>query len=123
MIDHLGIAVSDLQASRTFYLAALAPLGIGFVMEGPGAIGLGSDGKPFFWISASADRPAPLHIAFSARTRAEVDAFHAAALAAGASDNGAPGVRAHYHPTYYGAFVHGPDGHNLEAVCHAAPSS
>lgn len=123
MIDHLGIPVRDYSASKAFYLAALAPLGIGIVMEvqdaqeGP-ALGLGSDGKPFFWISQGR-AGSGLHFAFIAKTRAQVDAFHAAALQAGAKDNGAPGIRAHYHPNYYGAFVIDPNGVNLEAVCHA----
>ena len=117
MIDHINIGVADLDASRTFYERALAPLGYVVVMDRPYGVGLGKDGKPDFWIS---DRPssAPLHVAFAADDRATVDAFHAAALEAGGTDNGAPGVRAVYHPTYYGAYVLDPDGHNIEAVCH-----
>ncbi len=118
MLDHIGIGVSNLVASKAFYLKALAPLGVTVVMEFPEAIGLGTPGKPDFWISEAKEKPVPLHLAFSAATRAQVDAFYAAALEAGAKDNGLPGIRAHYHPDYYGAFVIGPDGHNVEAVCH-----
>jgi catechol 2,3-dioxygenase-like lactoylglutathione lyase family enzyme len=117
MLDHIGIPVRDPQASKTFYSAALAPLGIAVMMDFGEAVGLGSEGKPFFWLGKSADC-GKTHIAFSAPDRKTVDAFHAAAIAAGGQDNGAPGVRAQYHPSYYGAFVIDPDGHNLEAVCH-----
>jgi catechol 2,3-dioxygenase-like lactoylglutathione lyase family enzyme len=119
MIDHLGLGVSDYAASRAFFLAALAPLRVGVVMEGPYGCGIGRDGKPTLWLHASATPPAPLHLAFAAESRRQVDDFHRAALAAGGTDNGAPGLRPHYHPNYYGAFVIGPDGHNVEAVCHA----
>lgn len=123
MIDHLGIPVRNYAESKAFYLSALAPLGIGIVMEvseaeGGPALGLGANGKPFFWMS-QAPVSGALHLAFVARTRAQVDAFYAAALEAGARDNGPPGLRAHYHPSYYGAFVIDPNGINLEAVCHA----
>jgi len=125
MIDHIGIAVSDLGKSKAFYSAALAPLSIGVVMEvtaeqtGKDAhVGFGADGKAFFWIGSGARRSGLLHVAFLAASRPTVDAFYAAALAAGGVDNGPPGVRAHYHPQYYGAFVLDPDGHNIEAVCH-----
>jgi catechol 2,3-dioxygenase-like lactoylglutathione lyase family enzyme len=125
MIDHLGIAVRNHAASKAFYLAALAPLGIGVVMEVPksesGAssdhTGLGANGKPFFWITEGQVAGA-MHLALVAETRAQVDAFYAAALKAGGRDNGPPGIRAHYHPDYYGAFVMDPNGVNLEAVCH-----
>jgi catechol 2,3-dioxygenase-like lactoylglutathione lyase family enzyme len=125
MIDHIGIAVQNQPASRSFYLKALAPLGIGIVMEVSRAetglpydsTGFGADGKPFFWIGEGrTDRP--VHLAFAADSRAQVDAFYAAAIAAGAHDNGPPGIRPHYHPSYYGAFVIDPNGINLEAVCH-----
>ena len=127
MLDHVGFAVSDLQRSRDFYRRALEPLGIELMMEvtpeqkgTPGtAIGFGSDGKPYFWIGDEERVGEGTHIAFTARSRSEVDAFYAAALAAGGRDNGAPGLRPHYHPNYYGAFVHDPDGINVEAVCHA----
>ena|SRR5271155_2772010 len=117
MLDHIGFVVKDLEASRRFYAAALAPLGVGVAMEYAGHVGFGRDGRAQLWLSQS-DRPgSPMHLAFRARNRAEVDAFHAAALKAGAADNGPPGLRAHYHPNYYGAFAIDPDGHNIEAVC------
>jgi catechol 2,3-dioxygenase-like lactoylglutathione lyase family enzyme len=118
MIDHLGLGASDYEASKSFYLKALAPLGVSAVMEGPFGVGLGREGKPTFWLHQTADKVSPLHLAFAARDRKEVDEFYKAALAAGGRDNGAPGLRPHYHPNYYGAFVIGPDGHNIEAVCH-----
>lgn len=125
MIDHIGFGVSDLALSRAFYLAALAPLGITVVMEvtaeetgAEGHVGFGAAGKPFFWIASGRALSGGLHVAFTAPDRATVDRFHQAALAAGGRDNGTPGVRAHYHPNYYGAFVLDPDGNNVEAVCH-----
>ncbi len=120
-LDHIGLSVTDLEASKAFFKAALAPLDIELLAEFPGVAGFGRDSKPEFWFAQSGDPQSGLHLAFAARTRAEVDAFYKAALAAGATDNGAPGIRAHYHPDYYGAFVIGPDGHNVEAVCHTAP--
>jgi catechol 2,3-dioxygenase-like lactoylglutathione lyase family enzyme len=120
MFDHIGFRVRDVEASRKFYLAALAPLGVGVAMEEGGGVGLGRGGKPQLWLSQGEPPVSPLHIAFTARNRAEVDAFHAAALAAGGRDNGPPGLRPHYHPNYYGAFAIDPDGHNIEAVCHRA---
>ena len=118
MFDHVGFGVTDLAASKAFFLAALAPLGVSVVMEGPYGAGLGQKNKPSLWLHQGGERPAPLHLAFAAEDRAQVDAFHRAALAAGGRDNGAPGLRPHYHAHYYGAFVIGPDGHNVEAVCH-----
>jgi catechol 2,3-dioxygenase-like lactoylglutathione lyase family enzyme len=118
MFDHLGMGVTDYEASKSFYLKALQPLGVAVVMEGPFGLGLGSNNKPSLWLTPVPDKPTPLHIAFTAATRQQVDDFHRAALAAGGKDNGAPGLRPHYHPNYYGAFVIGPDGHNIEAVCH-----
>jgi catechol 2,3-dioxygenase-like lactoylglutathione lyase family enzyme len=126
MIDHVGFAVRDYEKSKTFYTRALAPLGYGLVMEagadqtesGFPACGFGSGGKPDFWIGGEGFLDKPLHVAIVAETRAQVDAFYKAALAAGARDNGAPGLRPHYHPNYYGAFVLDLDGHNIEAVCH-----
>ena len=117
MIDHVNIGVSDVAASRAFYERALAPLGYVAVMDRPYGVGFGKDGKPEFWIS---DRrtSGPLHVAFISPDRAGVDAFHREALAAGGSDNGPPGLRARYHPSYYGAFVTDPDGNNVEAVTH-----
>jgi catechol 2,3-dioxygenase-like lactoylglutathione lyase family enzyme len=121
VIDHLGIPVKDYSKSKVFYLSALAPLGIGIIMEVTDAegkaLGLGAEDKPFFWISEAPLRGS-MHLAFAAETRAQVDAFYAAALKAGAVDNGPPGIRQHYHPNYYGAFVIDPNGVNLEAVCH-----
>ncbi len=125
MLDHIGLPVSDYARSKAFYTAAFAPLGYGLVMEvtpemtgdGSSAAGFGRDGKPDFWIGTS-DRQARVHVAVAAADRAAVRAFHEAALAAGARDNGAPGLRPHYHAHYYGAFVLDPDGHNIEAVCH-----
>jgi catechol 2,3-dioxygenase-like lactoylglutathione lyase family enzyme len=125
MIDHLCFAVRDIDRAKAFYLSALAPLGIGMLIEvtpeqsgGEAHIGFGANGKPFFWIGNGKAVQGPVHIAFDAPNRATVDAFHKAALAAGGQNNGAPGIRAHYHPNYYGAFVFDLDGHNIEAVCH-----
>ncbi|MBP7701759.1 MAG: VOC family protein [Phenylobacterium sp.] len=125
MLDHIGLTVSDFARARAFYDAALAPLGVAMVMEvtpeqtgGSSHLGYGSDGKPYFWIGDGGATTGALHVAFTAADRATVDAFYAAALAAGGRDNGPPGLREHYHPTYYGAFVLDPDGHNIEAVCH-----
>lgn len=119
MIDHLGISVRDFALSKAFYLSALAPLGISVVKEVPGhkTVGLGADRNPFFWIS-EAQVHGTMHLAFTATTRAQVDAFYNAAMKAGAMDNGPPGLRPHYHPNYYGAFVIDSNGINLEAVCH-----
>ena len=126
MLDHVGLQVSDYAKSRAFYAKALAPLGVAVVMEvtreesgGYEGAGFGAAGKPWFWIGSGNARGAATHVAFSAGSRADVDRFHAAALAAGGRDNGAPGLRAHYHASYYGAFVLDPDGNNVEAVCHA----
>jgi catechol 2,3-dioxygenase-like lactoylglutathione lyase family enzyme len=125
MIDHIGFPVSDYARAKAFYAAALAPLGYTLIVEvqqdhnGAFACGFGIGGKPDFWIGGEGKLERPIHIAVAAKDRAAVDAFYAAALAAGGKDNGAPGVRAHYHPNYYGAFVFDPDGHNIEAVCHA----
>ncbi len=119
MFDHIGIDVRDFAGSRAFYVKALAPLGIGVVMEGEGWAGLGREGRPQFWLGAEGESSGPVHIAISARNREEVRAFYEAAMAAGGKDNGPPGLRPEYHPNYYGAFVFDPDGHNVEAVCHA----
>jgi catechol 2,3-dioxygenase-like lactoylglutathione lyase family enzyme len=128
MIDHIGFPVSDYARAKAFYAKALAPLGYALVMEidgartesGAPAAGFGTAGKPDFWIGGEGNLGKPLHVAIVAADRASVDAFHAAALAAGGQDNGAPGLRPHYHANYYAAFVLDPDGHNIEAVCHAA---
>ena len=119
MIDHAGFGVSDYARSKAFYERALAPLGIALIMEPMGrAAGFGEPGKPFFWLEDGRAPVTEVHVAFLAKDRPTVDAFHAAALAAGGTDNGAPGVREVYHPTYYGAYVLDPDGNNVEAVCH-----
>jgi len=118
MFDHVGFGVSDYAASKAFFLKALQPLGYVVVMEGPYGLGLGPNGKPLLWLSQSAEKPAHLHLAFTAESREQVEAFHRAGLAAGGKDNGPPGLRPQYHPNYYGAFIIGPDGHNIEAVCH-----
>jgi catechol 2,3-dioxygenase-like lactoylglutathione lyase family enzyme len=124
MIDHTGVSVTDFAKSRAFYLRALAPLGYQIIMELPqnlapeGAMGIGVPPKPDFWVAGGTPQLPPLHIAFRAGNRGEVDAFYQAAMAAGGRDNGPPGIRAHYHPNYYGAFVLDPDGNNIEAVCH-----
>jgi catechol 2,3-dioxygenase-like lactoylglutathione lyase family enzyme len=122
-LDHVGLDVSDYGASKAFYEAALAPLGMRLMMEPvPGVGGFGDD-FPFFWIGARGRGPdSGTHVAFTTEGRATVDAFHEAALAAGGRDNGAPGVREIYHPHYYGAFVLDPDGNNIEAVCHSGGS-
>ena len=116
--DHIGLNVGDLARSKAFYAEALGPLGYEVIMELEGVAGFGAKGKPDFWITEGEPR-APIHIAFASPDRATVDAFHAAALRAAGKDNGQPGLRAHYHDTYYGAFVHDPDGNNVEAVCHS----
>ncbi|OWY28435.1 VOC family protein [Herbaspirillum robiniae] len=126
MIDHTGVIVSDFAKSKAFYAAALAPIGYTLIMEVPAAVtghtdvaGFGENGKPDFWISRGTPNQPPIHVAFRVGQRAPVDAFHGAALGAGGRDNGGPGIRAHFHPDYYGAFVLDPDGHNIEVVCHA----
>ncbi|WP_454831362.1 VOC family protein [Pseudoxanthomonas wuyuanensis] len=127
MIDHMGFEVTDYARSRTFYMQVLAPLGYDVVMEvtremtgGYEGCGFGPPSRPHFWVGKGNGRPSQsTHVAFVAQSRSQVDAFHAAAIATGAQDNGAPGLRPHYHPNYYGAFVIDPDGHNIEAVCHA----
>ncbi|KAB0634953.1 lyase [Burkholderia stagnalis] len=121
MFDHVKFGVSDYAASKAFFLTALEPLGVEVASEGPPAYGveLCPKGKPSLCLFQTDEKPAHLHLAFMADTRRQVDAFHRAALAAGARDNGAPGLRPHYHANYYAAFVIGPDGHNIEVVCHA----
>ena len=118
MIDHIVVNVRNLSASRRFYDQALAPLGYRLIKEFPGGIGYGMGAKADLWMIQREPPSAEVHVAFACGTRSLVDAFHAAALAAGGKDNGAPGTRAHYHADYYGAFVLDPDGHNMEAVCH-----
>jgi catechol 2,3-dioxygenase-like lactoylglutathione lyase family enzyme len=126
MIDHLSLKVSDFKRSRAFYEAALKPLGAAALYEVPAEendgvpyAGFGRPPQPTFWIAPGPPSSGPVHVAFHALTRRDVDAFHAAALAAGGRDNGAPGLRRHYHPDYYSAFVLDPDGNNAEAVCHS----
>lgn len=125
MLDHLGLLVSNYGHSKNFYTQALAPLDASLVMEvtaeqtGDRAhAGFGSAGKPSLWISETSTPIHGIHVALVAKNRASVDAFHAAALTAGGRDNGAPGLRPHYHPDYYAAFVLDQDGNNIEAVCH-----
>jgi catechol 2,3-dioxygenase-like lactoylglutathione lyase family enzyme len=127
MIDHTGISVSDYAHSKVFYIAALAPIGYQLLLEVPAELTGGYDGagfgvalKPDFWVGGGGANVPPIHIAFRVSNHALVDAFYAAAISAGAMDNGKPGLRPHYHPNYYGAFVRDPDGHNIEAVCHEA---
>ena len=124
MLDHVGFAVSDYDRAKAFYQQALAPLGIALLFEvtaeqtgAEAHAGFGAAGRPFFWIGTGARPTQSVHVAFAAPDRATVAAFHAAALAAGGTDNGAPGLRPHYHADYYGAFVLDADGNNIEAVC------
>jgi catechol 2,3-dioxygenase-like lactoylglutathione lyase family enzyme len=120
VVDHVGFAVADYERAKAFYEKALAPLGVTLLMEfGGAAAGFGKGGRPSFFIEADGEPVrGRFHIAFRAETRAQVDAFHGAATEAGGTDNGAPGVRAIYHPDYYGAYVLDLDGNNIEAVCH-----
>lgn len=127
-IDHLNIAVGEIERSRTFYTDTLAAIGIDELLfvgpqdgteSGGQMVGYGRGEKPFFWILDNRTVGAGTHIAFAVPRRSLVDAFHAAALKAGGTDNGAPGLRSRYHPNYYGAFILDPDGINVEAVCHA----
>ena len=127
MIDHTGLTVSNYAKSKEFYTKALSPIGYKLIMEvpkeytqGKGVAGFGEPPKPDFWIHEATPNKPPIHIAVRVSTRALVDKFYAAAMAAGGRDNGGPGPRPHYHPNYYGAFVFDPDGHNIEAVCHEA---
>ncbi len=119
MIDHFTLKVRDYVASKRFYLDALGPLGYELVMEFEGKMGgFGARGKPDLWLSEDPENVRPVHFAISAADRQAVDAFYRAATHAGARDNGKPGLRKEYHPSYYAAFVLDPDGHNVEAVCH-----
>jgi catechol 2,3-dioxygenase-like lactoylglutathione lyase family enzyme len=125
MIDHTGLNVSDPKKGREFYEKALAPLGYKVMMDFPKeqtggimVLGLGVPPKPDFWVIEGEPNKPHVHVAFRAESRKQVDEFYKAALSAGGRDNGAPGIRADYHPNYYGAFVLDPDGHNIEAVCH-----
>jgi catechol 2,3-dioxygenase-like lactoylglutathione lyase family enzyme len=129
MIDHLSLPVSDVNATARAYAQALAPLGYSVVMSftreqipqlpHAASVGLGAKGKPDLWLRPARYQIDGTHLALLAPDRKTVDAFHAAALAAGMTDDGLPGVRQHYHPNYYGAFVKDADGHSLEVVCHS----
>jgi catechol 2,3-dioxygenase-like lactoylglutathione lyase family enzyme len=127
VIDHVVLDASNLPASRAFYEQSLAPLGIAVLADHEGYLGFGEmqdRGETlaplvYFWLTARTPASSNVHLAFTTDERSKVDEFHAAALAAGGTDNGAPGVREIYHPDYYGAFVLDPDGNNIEAVCHA----
>jgi catechol 2,3-dioxygenase-like lactoylglutathione lyase family enzyme len=120
IFDHIGLVVSDYAKSLEFFKQALNPLGIELIMEFEATAGMGKGGKAEFWLGADTTATTPMHLAFVADSRRQVREFYQAALAAGGSDNGPPGIRANYHPHYYAAFVIGPDGHNVEAVCHSA---
>jgi len=122
MLDHISLRVQDFPRALAFYRTALAPIGYDVIMEYPGAVGMGAQGKPDFWIMKTEQPLNPTHVAFvSARDR--IDAFHTAALEAGGSDNGPPGLRVDYHPHYYAAFIHDPEGNNIEVVCHEDPAT
>ena len=118
MFDHVVFGVTDYAASKAFFLQALEPLGVAVVLEGPLGIEMSADGKSSLCLFQTEEKPAHLHLAFTAGNRRQVEAFHRAALDAGGKDNGAPGLRPNYHANYYAAFVIGPDGHNIEVVCH-----
>lgn len=124
MFDHVVFGVTDYAASKAFFLAALEPLGVAIAQEGPLGIELcRPDSISSLCLSPSEEKPAHLHLAFTAENRQQVEAFHRAALAAGGKDNGAPGLRPRYHANYFAAFVIGPDGHNIEVVCHEPQES
>lgn len=123
VFDHLGINFSDFDTAKAFFEKALHPLEMAVTETGDGWVMIGRRGEGELWIGSFAASPGPIHVAFSATSREQVRQFYAAALAAGGKDNGAPGLRPNYHPNYYGAFVIGPDGHNIEAVCHKAEAN
>ncbi len=118
MFDHIVFGASDYSASRDFFLKALAPIGMTVLAEGPEGVEMSADGTTSLCLRRNGSAPGHLHLAFVARDREQVQAFHRAALEAGARDNGAPGLRPEYSGRYYAAFVIGPDGHNIEVVCH-----
>jgi catechol 2,3-dioxygenase-like lactoylglutathione lyase family enzyme len=125
MMDHIGLAVADFKRSKSFFVNALAPLDITLIMEvtaeqtgGDAHAGFGAERKAFFWIGNGKKPTSGVHVAFAAKSRSQVDAFHQAAMTAGGRDNGPPGLRPQYHPNYYGAFILDADGNNIEAVCH-----
>jgi catechol 2,3-dioxygenase-like lactoylglutathione lyase family enzyme len=126
MLDHIGFTVANFAEAKAFYAKALAPLGLGLMMEVTKEqtgcdehAGFGRDNKPFFWIGTGDKAKGGVHIALAAGSRQQVDDFYAAAIEAGGRDNGKPGLRPHYHPNYYAAFILDRDGNNIEAVCHA----
>ena len=122
MFDHVVFSVTDYESAKAFFLEALEPLGVALVSEGPLGIELCRPDNPAsLCIRRTPEKTAHLHLAFTAGSRQQVDDFHRAAIAAGGKDNGAPGLRPQYHANYYAAFVIGPDGHNIEAVCHRPP--
>ena len=116
-VAHIGFGVKDLSKSKSFYTRALAPLGLSLIREKPTSVHFGREGRTLLYIHTREIPPGPFHVAFEAKSRAQVDSFYEAALAAGGKDNGSPGIRENYSPTYYAAFVIDPDGHNLEVVC------
>ncbi|SFI61337.1 Catechol 2,3-dioxygenase [Phyllobacterium sp. CL33Tsu] len=125
MLDHTGVSVSDFEKSKAFYRQLFASIGYELILEFPASVtgssdvaGFGEGGKPDFWIASGEPNRPTVHVAFRVGSRNIVDAFCKAGIAAGGTDNGPPGLRPHYHPNYYGAFVRDPDGHNIEAVCH-----
>ena len=129
MIDHTGVSVSNFEKSKKFYTEALKPIGYQLLLEFPASItgttnvaGFGEPPKPEFWIAEGKPNDPRVHVAFRVGKRSLVDAFHQAGLAAGGTDNGAPGLRLQYHANYYGAFILDPDDHNIEAVCHEWPA-
>lgn len=122
-LDHLNLSVADVPRSRAFYLALLRPYGHALIRDfGEDAAGFGNANYAVLALVRSKPPVQPVHFALRLGSREDVDAFHASALALGARDNGAPGLRPHYHESYYAGFVLDPDGHNLEAVCHVAPA-
>ena len=127
MLDHIGLAVTDFERSKSFFVEALAPLEIALLVEvtaeqtgGDAHAGFGIEGRPHFWIGNGQKPVGGLHVAFTAESRSQVEAFYQAGLSAGGRDNGGPGLRPHYHPNHYAAFILDPDGNNIEAVCRKA---
>ncbi|HEY1992018.1 MAG TPA: VOC family protein [Gammaproteobacteria bacterium] len=120
MLDHISLSVTDPDQAKSFYAKALAPLGYKLVSEYPGGFGIGQDGGSTLWAAQGPAQTPIAHLAFRAADRKAVDAFHKAAMAAGGKDNGKPGPRENYSPSYYAAFAMDPDGNNIEAVCHSA---
>jgi catechol 2,3-dioxygenase-like lactoylglutathione lyase family enzyme len=127
MLDHIGLAVTDFERSKSFFVEALAPLNFTLLVEvtaeqtgGDAHAGFGAEERPHFWIGNGRRPVGGLHVAFTAESRSQVDAFYQAGLSAGGRDNGGPGLRPHYHPNHYAAFILDPDGNNIEAVCRKA---